>query len=143
MQNSAASLGLGVNLAQWQGDLLQYLFNVEGRLAPRSFTLTGQHNPLHATGLGKCLLVGLDAGQRRALLPDKALKPFTARTLTSHEALDAEVSSVLARGYAIEVEELALGRACVAAPIRNRGNDVIAAVSISASRPTPSAPGRP
>jgi DNA-binding IclR family transcriptional regulator len=131
MQNLAGTLGVGVNLAQRQGDHLQYLFNTEGRLAPRSFTLTGQRNPLHATGLGKCLLAGLDPDARRELLPAESLTAFTARTLTSHETLDAEIRTVLARGYATEVEELALGRACVAAPIRNRGNDVVAAVSIS------------
>lgn len=131
MQNLAATLGVGVNLAQRQGDHLQYLFNTEGRLAPRSFTLTGQRNPLHATGLGKCLLAGLDPAERRALLPGESFTAFTARTLTSHEALDAEIRVLLARGYAAEVEELALGRACVAAPIRDRSNEVVAAVSIS------------
>ena len=131
MQNLAAGLGVGVNLAHRQGDHLQYLYNTEGRQAPRSFTLTGQRNPLHATGLGKCLLVGLDADARRALLPAESLTAFTARTLTTHEALDTEIRGVIARGYGTEVEELALGRACVAAPIRDRGNDVVAAVSIS------------
>ncbi|MGI8880392.1 MAG: IclR family transcriptional regulator [Jatrophihabitans sp.] len=131
MQNLASSLGLGVNLAQRQDDHLQYLFNTEGWLAPRSFTLTGTRNPLHATGLGKSLLAGLDAASRRALLTEESLTAFTARTLTTHDALDAAVNSVLDRGYGTEVEELARGRACVAAPIRDRSNDVVAAVSIS------------
>jgi DNA-binding IclR family transcriptional regulator len=131
MQNLAATLGVGVNLARRHGDHLEYLFNTEGRQAPRSFTLSGQRNPLHATGLGKCLLAGVDLDSRRALLPTGSLTAFTARTLTTHEALDVEIRAVLARGYATEVEELALGRACVAAPIRDRGNEVVAAVSIS------------
>ena len=131
MQNLAAALGLGVNLAQRRDDRLQYLFNVDGPLAPRSFTLTGQGNPLHATGLGKCLLAGLDAAERRALLPDASLTAFTPHTLTGHDRLDADITTALARGYATEVEELALGRACVAAPVRDRDNAVVAAVSVS------------
>jgi DNA-binding IclR family transcriptional regulator len=130
-QNLAARLGLGINVAQRQGARLQYLLNVEGPLAPKSFALTGQTNPLHATGLGKCLLLGLDPDQRRALLPDDTLVAFTGKTLTTHAQLDAELSSALGQGYAIEGEELALGRACVAAPIRDRTAAVVAAISIS------------
>lgn len=131
MQGVAERLGLGVNLARRRHDRMLYLHNIEGRYAPRSFTLMGQQNPLHATGLGKCLLAGLDGPGRRKLLSDTALTAFTARTVTSHDALDDEVESVLANGYVTELEELALGRACVAAPIRDRGSEVVAAVSVS------------
>lgn len=54
-QNLAADLGLGANVAIRRGDQLLYLLNCEGRQAPRSFTLAGQRNPLHATGPGKAL----------------------------------------------------------------------------------------
>jgi len=128
-QNLAARLGLGVNVARRHGDRLVYLINAEGELAPRSFTLLGQTNPLHATGLGKCLLLGATTDERRAL----ELTAFTARTVTSLSALEAELDEVRARGYAMEVEELALGRACVAAPIRDREGAVVAAISVSGS----------
>lgn len=130
-QNLAAGLGLGANVAIRRGDRLFYLLNFEGRHAPRSFTLAGQTNPLHATGLGKSLLSGLSADQRRALLPDASLASYTPRTLTTHEALDAEIATTLGRGYAMEVEELALGRACLAAPIRGATGEVVAALSVS------------
>jgi DNA-binding IclR family transcriptional regulator len=90
--------------------------------------LLGQTNPLHATGLGKCLLLGCDP---REVLGD--LVAFTARTVTSLSALEAELDEARARGYAMEVEELALGRACVAAPIRDRDGAVVAAISVSGS----------
>lgn len=128
-QNLAARLGLGVNVARRHGDRLVYLINAEGELAPRSFTLLGQTNPLHATGLGKCLLLGTTKEERREL----ELTAFTAKTVTSLDVLDAELDDVRARGYAMEVEELALGRACVAAPIRDREGAVVAAISVSGS----------
>lgn len=127
-QNLAARLGLGVNVARRHGDRLVYLINAEGELAPRSFTLLGQTNPLHATGLGKCLLLGTE---RRELLGE--LTAFTAKTITDFDVLDAELDLVRARGYAMEIEELALGRACVAAPIRDRDGTVVAAISVSGS----------
>jgi DNA-binding IclR family transcriptional regulator len=130
-QDLACELSLGVNVAVRRDAALFYLLNFEGRLAPRSFTLSGQRNPLHATGLGKCLLAGLPAADRRALLPDEELHAFTSRTLTTHEALDDELRRLGENGYVLEVEELALGRACVAAPIRDRNGAVVAAMSIS------------
>lgn len=130
-QNLAARLGLGVNVARRHDDRLVYLVNAEGQLAPRSFTLLGQTNPLHATGLGKCLLLGCDTDERRALVGD--LTAFTAKTVTTFEALEDELATARARGYATEIEELALGRACVAAPIRDRDGEVVAAISVSGS----------
>ncbi|MBC9711564.1 IclR family transcriptional regulator [Streptomyces sp. TRM66268-LWL] len=130
-QELAARLGLGVNVAVRRGTSLFYLLNFEGRLAPRSTVLTGQRKPLHATGLGKCLLLGLGPAERRELLPEETLHGFTPRTLTSHTRLDAELDEVHRRGYATEVEELAHGRSCVAAPVRSRSGEIVAAVSIS------------
>ncbi|GAA2380307.1 IclR family transcriptional regulator [Nonomuraea africana] len=130
-QDLAAALGLGVNVAIRRGDSMFYLLNFEGRLAPRSFVLTGQRKPLYATGIGKCLLLGLSAQERRELLPESSMQPFTPRTVPTHDRLDEELAAVLGRGYASEVEELAFGRACVAAPIRDQARAVVAAISIS------------
>lgn len=128
-QNLAAEHGLGANVAIRRGEELFYLLNFEGRQAPRAFVLAGQRNPLHATGIGKALLSGLSPTERRVLLQD--LPAYTARTITSHDALDEEIEQAIARGYATEVEELALGRACVAAPIRDATGMVVAALSMS------------
>ncbi|MCP2329286.1 DNA-binding IclR family transcriptional regulator [Hamadaea flava] len=128
-QNLAAELGLGANVAVRRGDELFYLLNFEGRLAPRPFVLAGQRNPLHATGLGKALLSGLSSTERRVLLED--LPAYTPRTIVTHDNLDQAISTTSARGYATEVEELALGRACVAAPIRDGSGAVVAGLSVS------------
>lgn len=132
-QDLACELGLGVNVAERQAETLFYLLNFEGRLAPRSFVLTGQRNPLHATALGKCLLLALGGDERRALLPEQTLRSFTQNTLTDHARLDRELGEIAERGFARELEELALGRACVAAPIRDRTERIVAAMSISGS----------
>lgn len=128
-QNLAASLGLGVNVAVRRHDAAFYLCNFEGKLAPKSYALMGQSNPLHATGLGKCLLLDVPASERRALLP--GLARFTQSTVTDHDALDRVVEGVQHGGYATEIEELALGRACIAAPILDPNAKVVAALSIS------------
>jgi DNA-binding IclR family transcriptional regulator len=128
-QDLAHNLGLGVNVALRRGASIFYICNFEGSNAPRSYTLVGQGNPLHATGIGKCLLLGLDAAERRKLLPE--LPPFTPSTIADHGRLDAELERIGANGYATEREELALARSCVAAPIRDRTRQIVAAISIS------------
>ncbi|OLF06803.1 IclR family transcriptional regulator [Actinophytocola xinjiangensis] len=129
-QNLAADLRLGANVAERRGDTLFYLCNFEGRDAPRPFMLAGQHNPLHSTGLGKCLLAHTTPEQRRELLGDE-LPRFTERTVADHDALDEEMATLRARGYTMEIEELALGRACIAAPILDQHGEVAAALSVS------------
>ena len=140
VQDLACAIGLGVNVAVRRGSSLFYLCNVEGRLAPKSVLLMGQYNPLHATGIGKCLLLDLDHEERRHLLPE--LVAFTSRTITSHDVLDAVLDDVREKGYATEIEELALGRACVAAPILDRSRRVVAGLSISGPLTAISVEGR-
>ncbi|MPZ82173.1 MAG: helix-turn-helix domain-containing protein [Actinophytocola sp.] len=129
-QDLACSLGLGANVAVRREDSMFYLCNFEGRLAPKSFVLMGQRNPLHATGIGKCLLLGVAADDRRELLGPEPRR-FTPSTTAGHDELDRVLEKVRTQGYATEVEELALGRACIAAPILDRTGSVVAGISIS------------
>ncbi|GLY73967.1 IclR family transcriptional regulator [Actinoallomurus iriomotensis] len=131
VQMLASKYGFGANVAIRRGDKVFYLLNAEGPIAGKSYTLMGQSNPLHATGLGKCLLLGLSAAERRDLLGESGLHGFTRNTITTHEALDDELALVGQRSYAMELEELAAGRACIAAPIRGRDSQVTAAISLS------------
>lgn len=126
-QSLAASTGLGANVAVRRDDHAFYLCNFEGHLAPRSFALTGRRNPLHATALGKSLLLGVEA--RRELLGE--LERYTPRTITDHEVLDEALEQVAWQGYSTETEELSLSRSCLAAPIHDRTGQVVAALSLS------------
>ena len=143
------ALGLGANLAILERGAVFYLGNLDGRHAPRYYTLLGRHYPAHATALGKVLLAwrenaAIDAvlaghagfaaayqSQRRAVPRPGELRRYTANTIGSAAAFHACLATVRRRGYAAEREELAMGRACVAAPIRRRDGSVIAGLSIS------------
>lgn len=124
-------LGLGANLAILQGTHMFYLAHVDSRKAPRMYTMLGRRNPLHNTGIGKTLLANLPQPDRDDLLNSLVLAPYTEHTLTSRDALEQELDNVRRSGYAVEQEELALGRACIAAPIRGRSGQVVAGVSLS------------
>ncbi|GAA2803263.1 IclR family transcriptional regulator [Nonomuraea dietziae] len=129
-QELAGELGLGANVAERHGDALFYLCHFEGRLAPRAYTMIGSKGPLHATAMGKALLSDLGTDDIEALI-GAAYPAYTPRTIRDLQALTAELDEVRTRGYATEVEELAFGRACLAAPLRDRSGRVVAALSVS------------
>ncbi|MGC5411211.1 IclR family transcriptional regulator, partial [Streptomyces sp. DT225] len=118
LQGLAPRTGLGANVAVRRGGELMFLCNFEGPRAPKSYTQAGHTAPLHATSIGKCLLTGLSPKERRRLLGDP-LDAHTEYTTTSHDLLDTEIETVRRTGYAVEAEERALGRASLAAPVRD------------------------
>lgn len=130
-QRLAWELGLGANVAVRRGGELFYLQNVEGQLAHKSYSLLGQRNPLHATAMGKCLALGMTPEERTEQLGPGPFHAYTQQTLTTPEALESDLAAVAGRGWATEVEELALGRACIAAPVRDHTGAIVAAISVS------------
>ena len=129
-QNLARALGLGANVAERHGPSLFYLCHFEGPGAPRPTTLVGRGGPLHATGMGKALISELSPAEINELL-GSSYASYTPRTITDLDGLTAALEEVRRRGYATEVEELAFGRACLAAPIRDRTGSIVAALSVS------------
>jgi DNA-binding IclR family transcriptional regulator len=59
------------------------------------------------------------------------LERFTPRTITQRTALESELARVRSRGYATAVDELELGLAALAAPVRAADGGIVAALSIS------------
>lgn len=79
------------------------------------------------------MLVGTPADAKASTTEpnEQGLQRYTQSTIGDTAALLRHLELVRARGYATEVEELAHGRACVAAPIRGRSGSVVAGLSIS------------
>jgi DNA-binding IclR family transcriptional regulator len=69
----------------------------------------------HATALGKALLVAMTPRQRHRFLETHELRPFTTRTLTDVEELEAELGSIPARALVSEHGEFRDGVSCTAA----------------------------
>lgn len=88
----------------------------------------GARLPLHASGVGKVLLAFGNPELQEAAL--KNLDPHTPKTITSVTEMQRQMLAIQNQGYAISVEELTVGAASVAVPIRGRGNRVIAALGI-------------
>lgn len=122
---------LGVNLGVRNGWSVMYLMHLDGPKMKRGNTLIGRHVPLHATALGKVMLAGMDDSAVRAAYAKQPLEAYTVSTITDLDTLLAVIGETRRRGYATELEELALGRGCIAVPILGRGGAVAAAMSLS------------
>jgi len=126
-----SSTGFGTNLGVPDDGRVMYLFHIDGPKMKRGNTLIGRHAPLHATALGKAILSGHAPDALQAWLAQGPLQGFTMHTITDPVRLADELLEAAQRGYALEREELALGRGCIAVPIRGRDGQVAAAMSLS------------
>jgi IclR family KDG regulon transcriptional repressor len=92
-------------------------------------TKVGAKHPAYACAMGKVLLSELRPGDLTQILSLSPLVKFTAKTIAEVPKLLRELEKVKEQGFAIDDEERFLGIRCVAAPIRNRKREIVAAIS--------------
>ncbi|WP_371917073.1 IclR family transcriptional regulator [Streptomyces sp. IMTB 2501] len=126
----ADELGETVNIAVLDDDAAVNIMQARGTASVTAQNWLGRRTPLHATSSGKVLLAHMPPTLREGLLA-RTLPRFTDRTITGATMLRAELEAVVEQGYGITIEELELGLAAVAAPVRAHDGKVIAAISVS------------
>lgn len=93
----------------------------------------GEHEPIHATALGRMLISEMDEQVIRSLFEgEDTFHRFTDNTITNVEDLLENIRLVRQRGYALDNQEFGLGLICVACSVRDYTGNIVAAVSISA-----------
>lgn len=128
----AAETGLTVHLASYLDGVATYIDKLEPKHGLRMYSHVGLPAPLHATAVGKVLLGGLEARELHRVVESLALERFTDRTITTPEALTAEVRRSAERGWAEDHAEHETFMNCIGAPIRGADGRIAAAVSLSA-----------
>lgn len=122
-----------VNLAIRDGTEVLYVLRITG--APRILTVNlhvGSRLPVHATSLGKALL--MDAHDRARLveaLHDPPWPAHTRATRTEPEQLLADLEDARRLGCALADGELEAGLRSIAAPVRNASGAIVAAMNVS------------
>ncbi|WP_217208123.1 IclR family transcriptional regulator [Streptomyces sp. AC550_RSS872] len=127
-------IGETVNIAVLQEHFAVNLYQVRGPGAVGTHNWVGQLTPVYATSSGKVLLAHLTEQERASVLADSEMRKLTPHTLTTRTRLEKNLAEARERGYAVALEELEIGLHAVAAPIRSRDGEVVAA--LSASGPT-------
>jgi len=126
-------VGESVSAAVLDGPDIVYVARVPTRRIMSVRITIGTRFPAYATSMGRVLLAGLPDGAREAAVAGLALLPLTDRTVTTADALRAELDRVRAQGWALVDGELEPGLRSVAVPLHDRRGTVVAGVNVSTS----------
>ena len=139
MKQLRDDIGEAVSLAVLQGDEVVYVNHLPSLEALTVGPLLGLRRPVYVSAVGKAIIAFLPDAECEDLIEQLELKALTPHTITSQKALWQELARVQEQGYAVDDEETFVGVRCVAAPIYDNTNRVIASMGISgpASRVTP------
>jgi DNA-binding IclR family transcriptional regulator len=124
-----------VYLTALDGDSVLYIYAIESSQRLLARTAVGDRAPLYCTSVGKAVLAFCPPETVDALYTGVELPQFTANTLTTLDALKADLMLTHERGYSIDNQEHELNTFCIGAPIFTANNTVVGACSISGVRP--------
>lgn len=126
-------VGETVHLAQLDHGQVLYVDKRNAREPIAMYSQAGKVGPAYCTGVGKAMLAFLPETALPASLRQQSWHPFTPRTLTSPQALTAELAKIRARGFACDNEEHEPGIICVALPILSSRGSVLGALSVTST----------
>ena len=132
LEDLCANTGEVVHLSILSSGQAVYIDKVENpNRNVRMYSQIGKGVPLHCTGVGKALLAWHPVKDIEAILAKSGLEPFTKNTITNIEDMKKHLLEIKEQGFAYDEIEHEDGIRCVAAPIFNNKNSVVAAVSVS------------
>lgn len=86
---------------------------------------------MYCTGSGKLFLAQYSQEKLETYIEQHPLKPLTSHTITALQELCYELDNVKKNGYAVDDEECETGMRCLALPIFDARNKLIAAICLS------------
>jgi IclR family KDG regulon transcriptional repressor len=133
MEALNAETGETVHLGTLEDGDVVYIEKVEARHRVRMHSSIGGIAPLHCTGVAKAILAFLPEAEQARLVNSHTLERFTEHTLTTVDALRADLSRARERGYSFDDQENEPGIHCIGAPIVGGDDTVLAAISLTVS----------
>ncbi len=122
-----------VNLAIRDGRDVLYVLRIPAAERILAVNLNvGSRLPLHATSLGKALLLdSMTPEALVAILGEPPWQAFTPATRTEPQGLLADLAWARERGFALGDGDLEVGLRAIAAPVRGPDGSVVASVNVS------------
>lgn len=132
LKRLAAEVNETVHLVIPDNYMALYIDKIDSNQTFRMRSQIGWYVPLHATAVGKVILA-FSSREYLEKVIEKGLQACTPNTITDPKKLIEHLKEVRRLGYAVDNEENEPGVRCVAAPIFDYKNKVIAALGISGS----------
>ena len=120
-----------VNLGVRVKDSVVTIFKTSPKTSLIANLQIGAREPLHATAMGKALISEMTREEVIIILGEGAYENFTSNTITNIDNLMTELEKIRRQGYSVDDEEVCAGLTCVAMPVRDFKNEIVAAVSVS------------
>jgi IclR family KDG regulon transcriptional repressor len=120
-----------VNLAIMDGRHAIYIDKIESNEIIKADLNVGKRLPCYCTGLGKAMLAFMPEERVKDLLQDEKFFKYTGKTVNNLQELFKQLEEIRQNGYCIDDEEYVEGIKCIASPVMNYTNDVVAAISIA------------
>jgi IclR family transcriptional regulator, KDG regulon repressor len=108
-----------------------YIDKVEGVTSSSLYSRIGRRIPIHCSGVGKALVAFMTKEEIDTIFDGYDFEKRTEHTITSKEVFLKELEEVRQNGYARDIQENEPGVQCVAIPVFDYTEKVIAAISIS------------
>lgn len=119
-----------IHLAVLDGYDVVYMDKIDCNRSIRMYSRVGRRAPAYCTGVGKALLAYIPV--KDLDLEKIQLRLYTKNTITTLDKLNIELENIRSRGIAWDRGEHEEDIYCIAAPVFDFYNNVIASVSISA-----------
>lgn len=118
LRDAAAESGYSHFLGRFIAGRVAVTAVAEGHRSPHVEDLVpGFDEGAHATALGKALLATLSTEQRARYVRDWGLRPYTPQTLTTVDALEADLAAGVRRGIHMELGQYRSGVGCIAVTV--------------------------
>ena len=115
-------VGETCNFTMPSGTEIVYVDRVETAWPLRFHLQPGSRVPMHCSASGKLFLAWMAPAQRNQLLDHLHYQRYTANTILSRPALEAELARIKPQRYALDNEEYLAGLVCIAVPVFDAAN---------------------
>jgi IclR family transcriptional regulator, acetate operon repressor len=133
MNRLAEQLGARVNLVVLKAGSISNVEWVESTAPLRVDIRSNTPMAVHCSASGKLLLAFGSDDLREHVLRSAPFKVYTKKTIRSRRALARELDKIRQCGHAEDDQEMLPGVNCLAVPIRNRANEVVAGLAVMAA----------
>lgn len=131
MDALASETGSTVFLSTWQGGEAMCVLRRHGPAPVQvNWWAEGAALPVNVGAAPRLLLAFRPPAERAAAL-SRGLSRLTERSVTEAAVLDAELAEIRDRGWCFAADDVALGLAALAVPVRDRSGQVLAALSLA------------
>jgi len=108
-----------------------HIYGAQGKHSVRTYARVGHRNYLHQHAAGKAILAHLPDERIEEIVDAYGLPARTPHTITTVDELWEEIEAIRNRGYAFNLEESVEGLHAIGAPITDKDDIALGAISIS------------